>query len=207
MTSDADALVPARRRDLPALALVAGQAMGRRAFGPYLSWVLGVVGWPLWWMTLVLQRPHLWCVPRRSLVAIRPPDAARWPGVRPLLLGPGLVGSLMGLSWDLWRPLFWTLMVAVVVGVLVLAWPYPGRLLAGPKPLHPAPTVHVSMAATIRRGSGLLGRTRDIVQARHPDTLVELVARDDDLVALYAEHLGVTQVTPRRGRMVGMVPR
>ncbi len=202
-----DVLVRARWRDLPALALVAGQAMARRPFGAPAAWVLGVAGWPLWWVILVLQHPYLWCAPRRALVAIRPPAAPRWPGVRLMLAGPGVLGSLIGLSWTLWRPLFWSAVVSAVVGLVVYAGPYRGRLLAGPTARHLAPPVNVAMAAAARRGSGLLGKTGALLRARHPGSPVELVARDEDLVALYADQLGLTQVTPGRGRMTGVIPR
>lgn len=200
------ALVRARWSDLPVLAVIAGQAMSRRAFGGRLAWVLGVAGWPLWFVMLVLQRPHLWCLRRRALISIRPPDASRLPAAHLVLLGPGAVGALIGMSWILARPVSLALIASLGAGLLVYACPYPGRLLAGPKVQHAAPPVRVATAASIRRGTGLLDAACDLVWAHHPGAPLELVARDEELVVLYAEHCGVAQVAPHRGRMIGVVP-
>lgn len=198
-------LVRARWSDLPVLALIVGQAMGRRALGARVAWVLGVAGWPLWLVTLVLQRPHLWCLRRRALIVIRPPNASRLPAAHLVLLGPGVAGALFGMSWVLARPLFWSLVASLGLWLLVSACPYPGRLLAGPKVQHTEPPVRVATAASIRRGTGLLSAACDLVRAHHPGAPLELVARDEDLVVLYAEHCGVAQVTPHRGRMSGVI--
>lgn len=207
MPTTDDVLAPVRLRDIPALALIVGQAMGRQPFGVTLAWALAVVSWPFWWATLTVQHPHLWHARYRCVVAIRPPGMRTWPGLRLFLLGPGLLGALVATSWTEARPLYWALLAGVGAGLIVSAGHYRGRLRAGAQYEHPKPPVVIATAASIRRGSGLLDKTRALLRARHPGAALELVARDSDLVRLYAERLGVHQVAPGKGRMVGEVPR
>ncbi len=205
MPATDDVLVPVRVRDIPALALVAGQAMGRRPFGVMLAWLLALVGWPFWSAMLTMQYRHLWHVRHRSVIAVRPPGVRHWPGIGAVLLGPGLLGALIGISWTSARPLFWTLMTGVVAGLVVSGGPYSGRLRAGPQHQHPSPPVVVSMAASIRRGSGLLDKASTLISARFPGAPLDLTARDVELLELYALRFGVYQVRPGKGRMIGHV--
>lgn len=123
------------------------------------------------------------------------------------MLAPIVLGSVVGVCVMFWRPVFWGLVGSILIGLLLYAGPCRGRLAAGPKVHHATPPVSISMAASVRQGSGLLDTTRQQVEELYPGAPVDIVARDEDLVVLYAERLGVTQVRPGRGRMIGVVAR
>lgn len=198
-------LVRARGRDLPALALVAARAMARRPFGTVIGWPLAILGWPIWLALLILLSGHLWRIEQHAVIAIRAPEAPRFPALH-LLGGPLLIGTAMGISLVLWPPAFWLGVGSVAAFLMVNAGPYPGRLVAGPKVAHVRPPLGISIAASEHRGSGLLHHTRVHLAAQYPGLPMELVARDRDLVALYSRMLAISQVTPGRGRMVATVP-
>ena len=198
-------LVRARGRGLPPLAMVAARAMARRPFGAVVGWPLAVLGWPVWFVLLILLSGDLWRLERRAVIAIRAPEASRFPAWH-LLGAPLVIGTAMGVSLVLWPPAFWLGVGSVAAFLVVYSRLYPGRLIAGPRVTRARPPLRISLVASVHRGSGLLHRARLHVTAEYPSLPMELVARDRDLVALYSRMLPVSQVTRGRGRMIGTMP-
>ncbi len=194
----------ARSRDLPALALMLGRAMARRPYGPVAAWPLAVLGWPVWWVLLDQSMPHVWHLNRQAVATIAPPGAPRVAGLR--RLGAVLTVAVpLGIATGTWRAGPWIDLAIVTAFLLTyLGW-YPGRLRAGPRVQRPSPPVIIGTVAASHPGSGILRATERHVEESSPGQLIELVARDATLVAVYARAWDLRMVTKDLGRMVGRV--
>lgn len=193
----------ARSRDLPALALMLGRAMARRPYGPLAAWPLAVLGWPVWWVLLDQSMPHVWHLNRQAVATIAPPGAPRVAGLR--RLGAVLTVAVpLGIATGTWRAGLWIDLAIVTAFLLTyLGW-YPGRLRAGPRAQHPSPPVSIGTVASSHPCSGILRATQGHVNRNYPGQSVETVARDSELVRLYARVGNLRQITPGCGRMAGV---
>lgn len=194
----------ARSRDLPALALMLGRAMARRPYGAVAGWLLAVLGWPVWWVLLDQSMPHVWHLNRQAVATIAPPGAPRVAGVR--RLGAVLTVAVpIGIATGTWPATIWMDLAIVTAFLLTyLGW-YPGRLRAGPRVHHSNPPVIIGTVASSHPGSGILRATQGHVDRNYPSHSVETVARDSELVRLYARVGNLRQIIPGRGRMNGSV--
>jgi hypothetical protein len=194
-------LEPATWRDLPALALVAGRASARRAFGNRAghAWLADVVG---------ARRgapPALWHLDRRGPVAIYPPGASK--RSTEVFMVPLASGAASGVTVaTIGVPALASMLAIIAAFVIALAGPYHGRLRAGRTQPRRGQRLHIALAAAIGPRTGLLRATSAHLVARYRGELIDLAARDRDVADVYIRRWGLRAVDPERGRMMGVVP-